>query len=606
MDLTYAELSSQGPVRSNNEDRVAFWEPAELEEKRDRGALAVLADGVGGHGQGEVASRLAVEETLRKFREAKPGMPSRQVLFQIFTSANVVVYDQGMHEQSQGDQVGGRMATTLTAAIFRNNEITIGHVGDCRAYLIQEGQIRRVTADHSYAAMQQKLGLLSEQEAAASAMRSVLTRSIGREPTVQVDICALQVNRGDRFVQCSDGLHQCVTEEEILEIVTHAPPADACRELVALAERRGTDDNLSVQVVQIDLVEQVMYYRGLPIYCEPERPMSHEIEVGQILDERFHITEVISRSGMASIFKARDLKTDQALAVKVPFMQFESDPAFFSRFQREESIGRTLDHPYILKILPLDEEKSRPYIAMELLKGQTLRQALKSARQMPIEHALDITRRMCEALEYLHKKEVIHRDLKPENVMLCDDGSLRIMDFGIAKAAGLRRLTFTGFSSSMGTPDYMAPEQVKGKRGDARTDIYSLGAMLYEMVTGQPPFEGASPYAIMNARLVSDPVAPRKLKEAISPQLEEVILHALEQQPYNRYPSAAAMKAELENLDKVQLTGRCDRLRPPVAWISHWRTVRLVVLSALVPILIFGLLFLLARHPWSPTAPPGP
>ena len=190
--------------------------------------------------------------------------------------------------------------------------------------------------------------------------------------------------------------------------------------------------------------------------------------------------------------------------------------------------------------------------------------------------------------------------------MLCDDGSLRIMDFGIAKAAGLRRLTFTGFSSSMGTPDYMAPEQVKGKRGDARTDIYSLGAMLYEMVTGQPPFEGTSPYAIMNARLVSDPVAPRKLNEAISPQLEEVILHALEQQPYNRYPSAAAMRAELENLDKVQLTGRCDRLRPPVAWISHWRTVRLVILSALVPILIFGLLFLLARHPWAPSVPAGP
>ena len=124
--------------------------------------------------------------------------------------------------------------------------------------------------------------------------------------------------------------------------------------------------------------------------------------------------------------------------------------------------------------------------------------------------ALAIAGRICEALEYLHGQNVIHRDLKPENIMLCDDGSIRIMDFGIAKAAGLRRLTFAGFSASMGTPDYMAPEQVKGKRGDARTDIYSLGAMLYEMVTGATPFEGTNPYAIMNARLTGDPVAPRK------------------------------------------------------------------------------------------------
>ncbi len=600
MQLTYAELSSLGPVRSNNEDRVAFWEPDDIEEKRQRGAVAILADGVGGQGKGEVASFLAVDQSLRKFRELKPGTAPRQALFQMFTAANVAVYDGGMQEYGSDGDGAGRMATTLTASIFRNNEVTVGHVGDCRAYLVQEGQIRRITTDHSYAAMQQKMGLLSEEEAATSAMRSLLTRSIGRDPTIQVDVFTVQVNRGDRLVQCSDGLHQCVTEEEILEILTHAHPADACRELVALAERRGTEDNLSIQVIQVDKVEQVMFYRGLPIYCEPERPMSHEIEVGQVLDGRFHIIGLISRSGMASIFKAQDLKTGQTVAVKVPFMQFESDPAFFSRFQREEAIGKTLDHPHVLKILSVEEEKSRPYIAMELLTGQTLRQALKSAGRLPIEHAVDITRRICEALDYLHKKDVIHRDLKPENVMLCDDGSLRIMDFGIAKAAGLRRLTFTGFSNSMGTPDYMAPEQVKGKRGDARTDIYSLGAMLYEMVTGQPPFEGTSPYAIMNARLVSDPVAPRKLNEEISPQLEEIVLHALEQQPYNRYPSAAAMKGELDEPGKVQFTGRCDRLRPPVAWTSHWRTIRLVVLAAALPILIFGLLFLIARHPWSP------
>ena len=338
-----------------------------------------------------------------------------------------------------------------------------------------------------------------------------------------------------------------------------------------------------MQVVRIDRVEEVMFYRGLPIYREFEPPMSNEVEVGQVLDGRFHITDVISRSGMASIFKAVDLATKQPVAVKIPFMQFESDPAFFSRFQREEAIGKTLSHPYVLRILPV-EEKSRPYIAMEYLDGQTLRQVLQSVERMPVADALAIASRICEALEYLHSQNVIHRDLKPENVMLCRDGSIRIMDFGIAKVAGLRRLTFTGFSASMGTPDYMAPEQVKGKRGDARTDLYSLGVMLYEMTTGALPFEGNNPYAIMHARLVGDPVAPRKWNPDLSPQVEEIILHALERQPFDRYPSAAAMKAELSDPSSVVLTGRHERLRPQVPWRSRWCSMRMVVLAVLVPI----------------------
>ncbi|HEV3255329.1 MAG TPA: serine/threonine-protein kinase, partial [Gemmataceae bacterium] len=363
----------------------------------------------------------------------------------------------------------------------------------------------------------------------------------------------------------------------------------------------GTDDNLSVQIAHIDRVEQLIYYRGLPVYQEgPDPSMSNEIQVGQVLDDRFHITGVISRSGMASIFKAVDMKTGKPVAIKAPFMQFESDPGFFSRFEREEAIGKMLDHPYILHIIAVEEPKSRPYIAMEYLEGETLRQLLRSVRPLPVPDSLRIASRICEALDYMHKHDVVHRDLKPENIMVCNDGSLRIMDFGIAKAAGMRRLTFTGFSPAMGTPDYMAPEQVKGKRGDERTDIYSLGAMLYEMVTGQAPFEGTNPYMIMNARLTGDPVAPRRVNPQIPPQVEEIILHAMERNPYDRYPSAAAMKAELDNPDSVQLTGRHERLRPPVLWRTRWRSVRVAVIALLVPVVVFGLMILFF-HFWGPS-----
>ena len=505
MELTYAQLSLVGPIRPHNEDFLHFWAPAEVEERRSRGAVAILADGVGGHRHGEVASRLAVETALRTFRAAKPGLAPGQLLTQMFNAANLAVYDAGMKDLAER-----RMATTLTISVFRNNKVTIGHVGDCRAYLIQDGRVKRLTADHSYVASQVKLGLISQQEAMASEMRSILTRSIGKDPVVQMDTSHAVVNRGDCLIQCSDGLYCHITEQELLEVLSREPLADACRRLTDLAEKRGTTDNLTIQVVQVHRVEQLIYYRGVPVYQEaPDLAMTHEIQIGDTLDDRFKITDVVARSGMASIYKATDLQTGRTTAIKVPSFQLESDPAFFSRFEREEAIGRSLDHRYILHILPIDSLKSRPYIAMEYLEGQTLRQVLNREPSLPTDEALHIGSRLCEALEHMHQREVIHRDLKPENVMLCKDGTLRIMDFGIAKAAGMRRLTFTGFSSAMGTPDYMAPEQVKGKRGDARTDLYSLGAMLYEMITGSPPFEGTTPYVIMNARLSGDPIAPR-------------------------------------------------------------------------------------------------
>jgi serine/threonine-protein kinase len=311
--------------------------------------------------------------------------------------------------------------------------------------------------------------------------------------------------------------------------------------------------------------------------------MSREVQVGEVLDGRFHVTDVIARSTATTLFKATDLKTGRPVALKVPFLQFESDPSFFARFQREEEVAGRLDHPYVLKIVPV-AEKSRPYIAMEYLEGQTLAWLLHQARPLPVADALAIAARVCEALEYLHGQDVVHRDLKPDNVMLCADGSIRLLDFGIAKAAGLRRITFTQASSAMGTPDYMAPEQVRGKRGDPRTDLYSLGAILYEMVTGSPPFEGDNPYVVMQARVVGDPLAPRQRNDQVPPGVEEIILHAMERDPANRYRSAAAMRAELEAPDTVTLTGRHERLQPPSAWKIRMRLLPLVLLAVLIPL----------------------
>ena len=593
MELTYAELSSPGPARENNEDFVGFWQPETLEEKRGRGAIVVLADGVGGLHHGEVASRLAVETALKTFREAPEGKTPQQLLTQMFNAANLAVYDKGMENHGRS-----RMATTLCIVVLRNDEIVVGNVGDSRVYLVRKGEIRQLSTDHSYVGMQQKFGLISEQDAKTSEHRNILTRSVGHEPVIRIDVEETTAFKGDRVVLCSDGLYAYVADNEIADIVSRYSSAQACRQLVALAEQRGTDDNLSVQVVQINDVEKFSYYRGVPMYHEAADPTTgYELQPGQTLDGRFFIDETISRSGMATIFKAIDIKTQQPVAVKVPFMQFESDPGFFSRFEREEEIGLTLEHPYILRFIAV-EHKSRPYIVTEYLRGYTLAHLLNSVRPMPEKDAVRLASRLCEALAYMHEHGVVHRDLKPQNIMICYDGTIRIVDFGIAKAAEGRRITFTGFTPAVGTPDYMAPEQVKGKRGDERTDIYSLGAMLYEMVAGEPPFAGENEnlFVVMNARVTGDPVAPRKRNPQVSPQVEEIILHAMEREPGKRYPTASAMKAELNNPAAVQLTGRCDRLQAPAPWKQGGRKALWIALAVAIMVIVFILLLLLILH----------
>ncbi len=591
MKLAVESMSSAGPVRKQNEDCLGFWQPEEAEERAVRGTIAIVADGVGGHGNGHLASRMAVDIALAKFREADPNTPPKKLLKDIFNAANLAIYDASM---SQGNSV--RMATTLGVCIFKNKQVSIGHCGDSRVYLVRQEKIERLTHDHSYTGLQVKLRLISDAEARASTMRSMLTRSVGPEPFVRYDFKSIPVQLHDRFVLCTDGLYCFVDDGEISEGVERLHMREICPYLVALAERRGTDDNLSVQVMEVEKLEEPRPARKLALAATQQRPSTnqHEVHEGDILDDRFEILEVMNRSGMASIFRAKDRTTDQIVAVKVPHMQFESDPAFFDRFKREADIGKALDHPNILRFVDVPNQK-RPYIVTELLEGKTLAEVMNITRPLPVSDALQVTAQICDALSHMHSKGVIHRDLKPQNVMICNDNTLRIMDFGIAKSSEMRRITFVGFSPPMGTPDYMAPEQVKGKRGDERTDIYSLGAMLYEMTTGTVPFEGPNPFIVMNARLSGDPVAPRERNPEIPAEVEEIILHAMEREPHRRYASAAAMKGDLDNPEQVRLTGRSDRLVSPKMWKTRWQGMRLVVLSAAIPLILFGLALMLSK-----------
>ena len=318
------------------------------------------------------------------------------------------------------------------------------------------------------------------------------------------------------------------------------------------------------------------------------------IHAGEQLDH-YRIEALVARSGMASIYRATDLDTGQQVAIKLPHPEMESDPVLFDRFHREQDIGTKLDHPGVMKVLA-NGDRSRLYMVMEWVNGRLLREILNEEKKLPPERAVRITLGICDALDYIHRNGVVHRDLKPENVMVDDDDRVKLIDFGIAGQAGARRLTFTKLTEAMGTPDYISPEQVKGKRGDGRSDIYALGVMLYEMLTGKTPFQGPNAFAIINDRLLNNPVPPREIDPSVSPELQEIIYRALERDPKNRYASAHEFAWDLRHQDQVGVADRPE-LRDWKTRRKPWvRRVLFYVAMALIPLLVFGLLLWVAKH----------
>jgi serine/threonine protein kinase len=232
---------------------------------------------------------------------------------------------------------------------------------------------------------------------------------------------------------------------------------------------------------------------------------------------------------------------------------------------------------------------------MEWAEGRLLRQVLGECRQMAAERAVRIAIGICDALDYIHGRGVVHRDLKPENIFIDSDDRIKLIDFGIASKAGARRLTF-GKLSMLGTPDYISPEQVDGKRGDERSDLYAVGVMLYEMVTGRTPFCGDTPFAAMNARLVSNPIPPRELVPELSPELQETIFRALERDPRKRYSTAGEVARDLRHPESIAVADRPE-LRE-WTWPRKPLAKRLLfgLTMAAIPAAIFSLLIYIATQ----------
>ncbi|HEX4979046.1 MAG TPA: Stk1 family PASTA domain-containing Ser/Thr kinase, partial [Acidimicrobiales bacterium] len=264
----------------------------------------------------------------------------------------------------------------------------------------------------------------------------------------------------------------------------------------------------------------------------------------QVFSGRYEILRHLARGGMAEVYLARDLMLDRPVALKVLFRELSVDRSFVERFRREAQAAANLSHPNVVPVYDWGEEDGTYYIVMEYVEGRTLSQMIRREGPLLPERAADIAADVAGALAFAHASGVVHRDVKPGNVLVSKDGAVKVTDFGIARAANADQdLTQTG--SVMGTATYFSPEQAEGRRVDARSDLYSLGVVLYEMLVGRPPFQGDNPMAIAYKHVREEPIPPRSANPDIPAQLETIVLQAMAKNPNDRYVTADEFRQDL-------------------------------------------------------------
>jgi eukaryotic-like serine/threonine-protein kinase len=327
-------------------------------------------------------------------------------------------------------------------------------------------------------------------------------------------------------------------------------------------------------------------------------------QAGETVNDKYEILESLGQGGMNDAYKARDRATGRLVVLKVPFTSLIGDPATYSRYQRELEIGKRLHHPNIQQLLEEGrlEDGVAPYLVLEFVDGVLLREYLRQHAPLSPDEATSIAIQLADALEYCHQHGVVHRDLKPENILIQADGAVKLVDFGIALLQGARRLTFRRLTSGFGTPDYMAPEQVQGERGDSRTDIYALGVMLYEMLTGDVPYHGDSPLAIMSQRVTTDAPLLRRSRADLPPELEAIVWRALRRDPAERYPSMAALRHDLAQPDQVDIPMEypSETSGPPRVSRQHLLNAAVIV-GVLILLAVIGVVAQLAHSARGPS-----
>lgn len=567
LKISVGQHSDKGRKETNQDFHGVYLPPEPL--LTSKGIAIALADGISSSDVSQIASEAAVTGFLEDYFCTSEAWSVKKSAQQVLTATNSWLHSQSRQGQHRYDQDKGYVCT-LSALVIKSTTAHILHVGDSRIYRLRGNTLEQLTKDHRHWVSQEK---------------SHLSRALGFRQEIEIDYHAQPLNQGDIFLLVTDGIYEHIDPDRIIDLIheNQGNLDEAARAITAKAHAQGSADNLTAQLVRVD---ELPGQDANAIYQQlTELPFPPLLEARTILDG-YQIIREVHASSRSHVYMAMDTETRTQVIIKIPSIDLRGDPAYLERFLMEEWIARRINSPHVLKPCAQTRKRNALYIVTEFIDGQTLTQWMIDNPKPELETVRGIVEQIARGLLAFHRMEMLHQDLRPENIMIDRTGTVKIIDFGSVRVAGIMEITTPiERQDLLGTAQYTAPEYFLGEGGSTRSDMFSLGVITYQMLTGKLPY-GAQ---VAKARTKA---AQAKLKygsvlddeREIPAWIDDVLKKAVHPNPYKRYEELSEFTHDLRHPNKAFLNKR----RPPLLESNpalFWKGVSFV-LAIIIAILL--------------------
>jgi len=510
-----------------------------------KGVVVALSDGISSSKVSQIASESTIRGFLTDYFCTSEAWSVKKSVQQVLTATNSWLYSQSKKSQYPYDMNKGYVCT-LSSIIFKSTTAYLFHIGDSRVYRLRNHKLKLLTEDHRH--------WINDKD-------SYLSRAMGANPHLEIDYQTQELKEGDIFILTTDGVYEFVESSFMIKTINDYDDEldKAAKIIVDKAFEQNSDDNLTIQIIKINELPKLNtdeLYQQLT-----KLPFPPLLEAREVFDG-LEIVRTLHSSSRSHVYLATDNETKEKVVIKIPSIDLQGDPVYLERFLMEEWIAKRINNPYILKPCMTSRKKNYLYIAMEFIEGQTLTQWMKDNPDPGIATVRKIVEQIAKGLQAFHRLEMIHQDLRPENIMIDNTGTVKIIDFGAVKVAGLAEISSPLKSNHLlGTAQYTAPEYFLGQAGSSRSDLYSLAVITYQMLTGKFPY--------------GTHVAKTRTKVAQSKLIYKSVLHderdtpawidytlkvALQVNPYKRYGELSEFIFDLQQPSKTFL----NKTTPPL------------------------------------------
>jgi serine/threonine protein phosphatase PrpC len=568
LNLAVGQHSDKGR-KDVNQDFYGFSIPKEPHLSL-KGTVIALADGISSSNVSQIASETAIKSFLDDYFCTSEANSVKNSALQVINATNSWLHNLTQQSQYRYDKDRGYVCT-FSALIIKSSTAHILHVGDSRIYRLRGDQLEQLTLDHRH--------WVTESE-------SYLSRALGIHPQLDVDYQALAVEVGDVFILATDGIYEFTAPDYIINAVQiHKENLNtAAKEIVAEAYAKGSDDNLTVQIVRID---ELATTDANEIYDQlNDLPFPPILEARSIFDG-YQIIREVHATSRSHVYLAIDMETSEQVIIKIPSIDLRSDPAYIERFLMEEWIARRINSAHVLKPCKQTRKRNYIYVVTEYIDGQTLAQWMIDNPKPDIETVRVIVEQIAKGMLAFHRKEMLHQDLRPANIMIDTTGTVKIIDFGSTRVAGIMEITTTKERRSLlGTAQYSAPEYFLGESGTTASDIFSLGVITYHMLSGKLPY-GAQ-VAQCKTKAAQNRLSYNSVlddEREIPAWIDDVLKKAVHPNPYKRYQELSEFTYDLRHPNQAFL----NKTRPALIERNpalFWKSTSFV-LFAIVVALIF-------------------